>query len=384
MSIQVTALLNRPRLINDCKTPTIQMDKRDVSMTFLHRQDSADHLRETLQNKVVLLIGGTKVGGPALAASLAERGADVAVVYFDDQHERAERIKQEVEANGQRCLTFAARPENDGFPEQVISRVVDDLGRLDVFIDYAAFPQTDGGDEDLSLASGGITNPFSNFEMMAAALGQLTDSNGSSPLPQRQPVPDHPAPAALYLAGKTIHKKVMAIDDGSTVGRVEDFYVDAELETVAALYLGREGLLDRSRNLIPMKCLATLGEDAVLVPHADVIEKAGSYEPATTFVRRTDVIGLDIQTPGGTRIGRVGDLIINEHNRVAGFLLSHTYVSGPIADKRVIDRTAITGVDLEAGVLTANLLAAEATGMKLEREGLFGDQSITRMNDNGE
>lgn len=352
-------------------------------MTIAHRQELTSRGGETLLNKVVLLIGGTKAGGPSLAASLAERGADIAVVYSGDQHQQAERIKQDVEASGQRCLTFAAEPQSDSFPKQVISRVVNDLGRLDVFIDYAAFPQPDDENENGLPGTAGINNPFSNFEMMAAALGQLTGDNGSSAKPERQAVPADPAPAALHLAGKTIHKQVIAIDDGTVLGRVEDYYVDANLQAATALYLGREGLLSRAHNLIPMECVATLGEEAVLVPHAGVIEQAESHEPAAALVRRADLIGLDIQTPGGTRIGQIGELIMNEHNRIAGFVLSHAYVSGPIADKRAIDRSAIERIDLEQGVLTANLLAAEATGMKLERGGLFGDQAITRLHSNG-
>ncbi len=100
---------------------------------------------DTLHDKVVLIVGGTEAGGASLVVSLAKRGADVAIVYFDDEHQRARQIQKKVESNGRRCLTVAAEPDSEWFTGRVIGRVVKDLGHLDIFIDYAALPQNDPG-----------------------------------------------------------------------------------------------------------------------------------------------------------------------------------------------------------------------------------------------
>lgn len=336
---------------------------------------------DALQDKVVLLLGGTSAGGASLAASLAEQGADVAVVYFDEEHERASKIKETVESSGQRCLTFAAEPESAAFPEQVIGRVVEDFGRLDIFIDYAPIAHADLDDDVTAREISSMTNPFSNFEMMAAALGQMTTGQHRGELEHEElPNGSTATGARLHIAGEFIQKPILSIQAGTTLGHVEDLYLDAAIESVTALYMGRESLLDRSRNLIPFDRVETMGEDAVLVRHGASVVKADEYGPAANFVRRQDLIGLEIQTPGGTRIGRIGDLVIKENGMVSGFTLAHTYVAGPIADKKVVNRSAIVKVDLDAGVLVADLVAAEDAKLKLSREGLFGEPSITRLN----
>ncbi len=138
-------------------------------------------MSKTLRNKVVLLIGGNKIGGASLAASLAERGANVAVVCFDDEHHRISQIQRGVESNGQRCLIVAADPDSDSFPDQVIGCVVKEFGRLDIFIDYAPLPQIDPDADSERPQVDPMANPFSNSEMMAAALRQIVGDRNNHP-----------------------------------------------------------------------------------------------------------------------------------------------------------------------------------------------------------
>ena len=95
---------------------------------------------EPLKDKVILLYDGTIKGGQSLALSLAENGADVALVYRPAHHNRAEDIKHAVEAQGQRCLILPAQPQDDKSSEELIAKTVDELGRLDIYIDYSSGP----------------------------------------------------------------------------------------------------------------------------------------------------------------------------------------------------------------------------------------------------
>ena len=95
---------------------------------------------EPLKDKVILLYDGTVKGGQSLALSLAERGADVALVYRPAHQNRAEDIKNAIEAQGQRCLIMLAQPQGDKASQALIQKTVDELGRLDIYIDYSSGP----------------------------------------------------------------------------------------------------------------------------------------------------------------------------------------------------------------------------------------------------
>src|ERR1700709_1915179 len=58
---------------------------------------------EKLRNKVALITGGDSGIGRAVSVHFAREGADIAIVYFDEDAD-AEKTKSLVEAEGQQCL----------------------------------------------------------------------------------------------------------------------------------------------------------------------------------------------------------------------------------------------------------------------------------------
>ena len=91
-----------------------------------------------LVGKVVLLIGNDTAFLPKLVTQLAQKGADVALLCCQMPLEVARKIKESVQACGQKIL-FIDRAEQDGVTSrQLIDMVVTELGHLDVFIDLSA------------------------------------------------------------------------------------------------------------------------------------------------------------------------------------------------------------------------------------------------------
>lgn len=88
-----------------------------------------------LSGRVVLVTGGSRGIGRALALGLASAGADVAVV--SRSLEQGKVVEQQIEALGRRALAFAADVTSIQDAGQVVDQVVKGLGRLDVLVNNA-------------------------------------------------------------------------------------------------------------------------------------------------------------------------------------------------------------------------------------------------------
>lgn len=170
---------------------------------------------------------------------------------------------------------------------------------------------------------------------------------------------------------------VISANDGQQVGKVQGLYVDQNVTHLLAISLGREGLLSRKEHLIEWPDVVTFGQDAILIKDAGCVKEKSEIENAEDFVDRDDINGRSVDTPGGTKIGRIGDLILDDKALTIGFALSQIFVSGPIAANRAISRSAIVDVENEEGVMTADLSVAEEADLQIVYEGLFAEPSVS-------
>lgn len=98
-----------------------------------------------LTDRVALLTGGRRIGA-VVAAELARRGADVALVYRTSRTE-AEETAAAVRDAGRRALVLEADLTSAEACDRVVADTVGELGRLDVLLNMASRYQPKPVDE---------------------------------------------------------------------------------------------------------------------------------------------------------------------------------------------------------------------------------------------
>jgi NAD(P)-dependent dehydrogenase (short-subunit alcohol dehydrogenase family) len=132
-----------------------------------------------LEGKVALVTGGDSGIGRAVSVLFAREGADVAIVYLEEDKD-AEDTKKLVEAEGSACLLIKGDIGSSKFCADAVKGTVKALGRLDVLVNNAAEQHEDRDVEDISeeqLDRTFRTNLYGYFFMTQAALPHLKDGS---------------------------------------------------------------------------------------------------------------------------------------------------------------------------------------------------------------
>lgn len=89
-----------------------------------------------LQDKVVLVTGGSRGIGAAVCSALAAEGATVAVNYQSNQG-RADELVETIRESGGRAVALGADVSDLADVSAMVKRVVDEFGQLDVLVNNA-------------------------------------------------------------------------------------------------------------------------------------------------------------------------------------------------------------------------------------------------------
>ena len=136
---------------------------------------------DKLKDKVALITGGDSGIGRAVAVMFAREGADVAIVYLPVEQGDAEETRKAVEAAGRKALLVPGDVTDPQFCRSTIERVVDELGKLDILVNNAAYQNSQDSLEEVSEEQWDRTfrtNIYGYFYMTKAALPHL--SRGSA------------------------------------------------------------------------------------------------------------------------------------------------------------------------------------------------------------
>ncbi len=134
---------------------------------------------DKLKGKVALITGGDSGIGRAVAVAFAREGADVAIVYLDENQD-ANETKALVEKEGRTCLNIAGDIVREDFCRGCVDKVIQELGRLDILVNNAAEQHEVKEPEDLSaeqLERTFKTNLFSQFYFSKAALEHMKEGS---------------------------------------------------------------------------------------------------------------------------------------------------------------------------------------------------------------
>lgn len=130
-----------------------------------------------LSGKAALITGGDSGIGRSVAVHFAREGADVAIVYLNEDVD-AQETKRLVEAEGRKCLLIRSDIREASACRDAVAWTASQLGRLDVLVNNAAeqHPQESLANIDQQqLETTFRTNLFSFFHFAQAALGHLPE-----------------------------------------------------------------------------------------------------------------------------------------------------------------------------------------------------------------
>ena len=168
------------------------------------------------------------------------------------------------------------------------------------------------------------------------------------------------------LTGKDLNgKPIYSVTNGQKVGMVKDIYLSDDLSEMIGLHLGTEGIIKRKTLAITQDNVSVLGVDAVLVKDANVVIDDKDVSEIKGWLRLDNLQGREVDTPGGTKVGTIGDVMVDEDGTITGYILGRVLMEGPIAERRSISRDVVIDPGDGDDPMTIDLSKAEGAAPEI-------------------
>ncbi|HEX6574481.1 MAG TPA: SDR family oxidoreductase [Gemmatimonadaceae bacterium] len=129
-----------------------------------------------LQGRTALITGGDSGIGRAVAVMYAREGADLAIVYLPEEQSDAEETRDAIESEGRRAVLIPGDVTDREFCNDAVEQTVNELGRLDILVNNAAFQKNQESIDDVTEDQWDKTfrtNIYGYFYMVKAALPEM-------------------------------------------------------------------------------------------------------------------------------------------------------------------------------------------------------------------
>lgn len=144
-----------------------------------------EYIKETykaagkLKGKVALVTGGDSGIGRAVCVHFAKEGADIGIVYLDEDVD-ANETKKLVEAEGRTCALFKGDVKSDAFCKKTVEKMVSLYGKLNILVNNAGMqiPKKEAeAITDDQLEETFRTNIFAYFYFAQAAIDHMSEGD---------------------------------------------------------------------------------------------------------------------------------------------------------------------------------------------------------------
>lgn len=132
-----------------------------------------------LEGKVAIITGGDSGIGRAVAVLFAREGANVAILYLNEDIDAKETCRL-VQEEGQHSLAIAGNVQDPIFCEKAVKQVLKEFGAVNLLVNNAAFQEHAFDIEDLNeerLNQTFRTNVYGYFYMVKAAIPYLQEGD---------------------------------------------------------------------------------------------------------------------------------------------------------------------------------------------------------------
>lgn len=134
---------------------------------------------DKLKGKVALITGGDSGIGRSAAVHFAREGADVAIMYLNENEDAIE-TKEMVEKEGRKCILIAGDIRDEAFCKEAVERTKRELGQINVLVNNAAEQHPKKNLEEITgeqLENTFRTNILAMFYITKAALPYLQEGD---------------------------------------------------------------------------------------------------------------------------------------------------------------------------------------------------------------